>query len=353
MPHLHNNNILSEFQHGLREKRSCEYQLLLRVHDFAQGLNLSEEINSILLDFSKAFDKVDHNKLCHKLHHYGIQGKTLNWIQNFLSGRTQQVLLNGKSSATAKVISGVPQGTVLGPLLFLVYINDLPQCVKSKIRLFADDAYMYCTINTVKDTADLQNDLYELQAWEKKWSMEFHPDKCKVLCITNKTKPCIGNYTIHDKSLERVNQAKYLGVMLHKNLKWKPHVDMICKKANNTRNFLQRNLRGCSRSTKVKAYQTYVKPIINYASTVWNPVGYGNQRLRNQIKMIQPKSARFVFADWQWQASPTDMIKKLNWSSLESDRIRSNLLMIHKIIHNCIALLVSMLLKSSRNINTI
>lgn len=150
-----------------------------------------------------------------------------------------------------------------------------------------------------------------------------------------------------------MNQAKYLGVMLHKNLKWKPHVDMIYKKANNTQNFLQRNLLGRSRSTKVKAYRTYVKPIINYASTVWNLVGYGNKKLRDQIEMVQRKSARFVFADWQWQAIPTNMMKKLNWSSLESDQNRSYLLMIHKIIHNCIALPVSMLPKWSQNINTI
>ena len=243
----------------------------------------------------------------------------------------------------------MPQGTVLGPLLFLVYINDLPKCVKSKIRLFADDAYLYHTIYSVQDTADLQNDLNELQLWERKWSMEFHPDKCKVLCITNKRKPCISDYTIHNKSLERVNEAKYLGVILHKNLSWKSHVNMLCKKANNTRNFLQRNLRGCTRSTKVKAYQTYVKPIVNYASTVWNPVGYGNQGLRDQIEMVQRKSARFVFSDWHWQSSPSDMLNKLNWSSLESDRNRNNLLMIHKIIHNNIELPTTMLPKRSRN----
>lgn len=163
----------TKVQHGFREKRPCESQLLLTVHDFAQGLNLGEQIDSILLDFSKAFEKVDHNKLCHKLHHYRIQGKTLNWIQNFLSGRTQQVLLNSKSSATAKVKSGVPQGTVLGPLLFLIYINDLTQCVKSKIRLFADDTYLYRTIYTVKDTVDLQNNPNELQAREKSGAWNF------------------------------------------------------------------------------------------------------------------------------------------------------------------------------------
>ena len=181
-------------------------------------------------------------------------------------------------------------------MLFLVYINDLPLCVSSKLRLFADDAYLYRVIYSLSDTEALQGDLDRLQIWENLWSMEFHPDKCKVLTITNKLKPIIANYTIHDQVLESVRDGKYLGVIVHNRLSWKPHITNICAKANQCRIFLQRNLRGCSHSTKAKAYLTYVKPVVMYASTVWNPIN--NQSLVDCLESVQRKAARFVFSNW-------------------------------------------------------
>jgi len=190
-----------------------------------------------------------------------------------LNDRTQSVVINGNQSKWEKVTSGVPQGTVLGPLLFLVYINDLPLHVNSNIKLFADDSYLYRTIKSLEDTLILQRDLDALSKWEIDWSMEFHPEKCKFLRITNKNKPVVSEYQIHGKTLELVDSAKYLGVNIHKKLSWKPHVNSICHKANQKRAFLQRNLRGCNKSIKAKCYDIYIKPIIMYASPVWNPVG--------------------------------------------------------------------------------
>ena len=348
MSHLSNHKVLSDYQHGFREKRSCETQLLLTTNDFANVLNDGGQIDSILLDFSKAFDKVDHEKLCHKLDHYGIRGIHLQWITSFLSDRTQQVIVNGKSSSFAPVKSGVPQGTVLGPLLFLVYINDLPLNVNSKVRLFADDAYLYRTITSKEDIITLQNDLDSLQTWEALWSMEFHPNKCKLLRVTNKTKPILADYHIHNENLECVENAKYLGVIINKRLKWNTHIDMVCKKATQTRNFLQRNLRGCSREIKSKAYKTYINPVLNYSSTVWNPNGEGNQGLRDQLEMVQRKSARFVYADWRRDSSPSKMMNQLGWKSLEVQRNNRNLIMMHNIIHKTVAIPESFLPNQTR-----
>ena len=143
-------------------------------------------MDAILLDFSKAFDKVCHRKLLLKLEHYGVGGKIYAWIKDFLSGRTQNVVVRGTNSESSPVTSGVPQGSVLGPLLFLVYINDMPLTVESSLPLFADDSLLYKTIKKLADIHILQNDLDKLVLWENDWSMEFHPEKCKLLRITNK-----------------------------------------------------------------------------------------------------------------------------------------------------------------------
>ena len=194
----------------------------------------------------------------------------------------------------------------------------MPSVVLSFLRLFADDSYLYCIIKSMQDSNILQEDLDNLQTWEVNNSMEFHPQKCKILTITNKTKPLDTSYNIHNENLEKVDTAKYLGVEIHKKLKWNQHVAAICKKSNRILNFLQRNLRGCTKSIKEKAYNIYVKPILNYAAPIWNPVN--NQALIKQIEKVQRKAARFVFANWSWESSPSKMIENLGWNSLESLR---------------------------------
>ena len=283
--------------------------------------------------------------------HYGIRGKLLDWMKDFLSERTQQVVVNGESSTKEKVTSGVPQGTFLGPLLFLIYINDLPDRVKSQIRLFADDSYLYRTINNPQDTVQLQQDLDELTKWENERSMEFHPDKCKVMCITNKLKPIKSSYYVHNHKLDTVETGKYLGVLINKHLSWKPHVDAICKKANQTRTFLEHNLKDCQQDVKSQCYKTYVRPIVEYASVAWDPVGEWNQQLRHQIEMVQHRAARFVTGDWRTTSSVSAMSNTLQWQTLEQRRLQSRLIFLHKYCYKAIHIKEPIAIRA-RNLNT-
>ena len=177
MTHFEKYNVLDNAQHGFRKNRSTISQLIITVNDFASTLRDQKQTDAILLDFSKAFDKVDHEGLLSKLNHLGINGSLLNWARSFLVGREQRVIVEGMESAPSKVLSGVPQGTVLGPLFFLIYINDIFKGLSegTKIRLFADDSLLYRTIETPSDSATLQNDLNTLQLWEKNGKWNFTP----------------------------------------------------------------------------------------------------------------------------------------------------------------------------------
>ena len=157
--HLKNHNILCDEQHGFRAKRSCETQLISTIHELAKNIDAGIQTDAILLDLTKAFDRVPHMRLCNKLSYYGINDNTLKWIKNFMHGRTQQVIVEGYHSSPINVTSGVPQGTVLAPLLFLCYINDLPANINSSIKLYADDVLIYRPIRLPDDIKSLQEDL--------------------------------------------------------------------------------------------------------------------------------------------------------------------------------------------------
>ena len=151
MKHLESNNILYKLQHGFRAKRSTETQLLTFVHDLYKNLRDNMQTDVIVMDFAKAFDKVPHKNLIHKLKAYGIDGYINQWIQSFLHQRQQRVVCKGEMSSWTPVTSGVPQGSVVGPVLFLVYINDLPAKLQSKVRLFADDTIVYMSVTNKSD----------------------------------------------------------------------------------------------------------------------------------------------------------------------------------------------------------
>ena len=177
MDQLDSVKFLNDCQHGFRQKRSCVTQLITTLDDFVNCLNNKGQIDAILLDFSKAFDKVDHEGLLLKLSQLGIPNSLLSWSRSFLLDRTQSVVVEGFASECKPVLSGVPQGTVLGPLFFLIYINDISDDISPNtfIRLFADDSLLYREIKTIEDAHILQKDLNTLQKWEVTWKWSFIP----------------------------------------------------------------------------------------------------------------------------------------------------------------------------------
>ena len=212
MKHLESNSILYNLQYGFRSSRSFETQLISFIHELSQSFDRNLQTDVIVMDFAKAFDKVPHKRLLYKLGFYGIRNNTLNWIQDFLHLRTQTVILEGTHSNKIDVTSGVPQGTVLGPILFLLYINDFYEYLSfSTLRLFADDSIIYKHIRSPDDSVKLQRDLDAAARWEQGWRMSFHPDKCSVLHITSKRNPITHNYILHDHTLSVKTSTKCLG----------------------------------------------------------------------------------------------------------------------------------------------
>ena len=223
--HLEHHNLISDGQYGFRKGRSCESQLIQVTHDLASAIDTNSQTDIILLDFEKAFDKVSHPHLIHKLKHLGISGNILNWTKSFLSDRTQQVLVDGSLSHIGNVTSGVPQGSVLGPTLFLVFINDITDTIQSTIRLFADDTILYRHTNKAHDVHILQEDLNRLEKWEETWQMSFNVKKCEHLQVTLKKNPVVASFKLHDLPLQKVDEAKYLGVTITNNLSWQAHIN--------------------------------------------------------------------------------------------------------------------------------
>ena len=231
------------------------------------------------------------------------------------------------------VVSGVPQGTVLGPLLFLIFINDLPECVTSRTRLFADDAVVYREIQHRSDAELLQKDLVELAKWEETWGMSFHPDKCNIMRVTRSKNPIIFDYHLKGHMLEAADTTKYLGVDLSGDLQWNHHVDRIVKKANSMLGFLKRNLEISSQDTKTAAYYPLVRPNLEYCASVWNP---HHSQLVQKLEMVQRRAAKYTTRSYRNTSSVTDMLESLNWESLQSRRTKIQLTMLFKIINNLV-----------------
>ena len=201
------------------------------------------------------------------------------------------------------------------------------------VALSADDTVLYHGISSPADTADLQRDLGALQAWECKWLMEFNPSKCQILRVMLKHKPVEACYTIHGQTLELVESAKYLGVTTDSKLNFNNHIDSVAKKANGTRAFLNRNLRSCSHSIKDSTYKTYIRPMVEYPSTVWDRHTHRNI---NKLEQFQRHPARYVTGNHDYTSSISAVVHDLEWPTMEQRRHHCRLTMLYKIYNSLV-----------------
>lgn len=322
--------ILSDCQHGFRKKHGCDTQLLATSTDLTDSYDLNIPVDLAVLDFSKAFDVVSHPKLMTKLKAIGIHQTTCSWIENWLSNRYLSVTVNGAKSSKHQVTSGVPQGSVLGPLLFLVFINDMPSSVNfCKLKLFADDSLAYQQIRTQTDVDRLQSDLNKLSVWADTWQMQFNVNKCEHMRIERRTlNTSPTSYTFNNTRLPTVSSVKYLGVNIDKYLSFDNHIKDMCKKATRTLHMLMRNLKRARTKTRTLAYKSICRPILEYASHIWSP------HLIKHIKLIEAinrKAFRWAFHLRKYDNISQKMMQ-VGWETLDTRRKNSDLNMFFKIL---------------------
>ena len=313
--HIENNELLSDRQHGFRKGYSTTTQLLHVVHHATEALDKKDDYQIISFDFAKAFDRVPHNLLLLKLRGYKFNSLICDWIENWLKNRVSVVAANGQRSEEFTVLSGVPQGSVLGPVLFLLYIEDMPSSVKySDCRLYADDTLL-CAKNV--SPADLQEDVTSLVVWSAKWGMSFNPTKCIHMQLGKES--AVNSTHINNVPIPSSDHLKYLGVTISSDMKWNTHIANVTKKANRQLGMLKRHLSDAPAKTKLVAFNSIVRTTLEYASQVWSPHAVG---LIKQIDNVHRKAIRWIYR-LPRICSITDCMSEHNISSL-SDR-RSDL----------------------------
>lgn len=318
------NKVIPECQHGFISGKSTTTNLLTCLNSWTTSFDEGQPVDVIYLDFEKAFDKVPHNKLIYKLEHYGVRGNLLRLISNFLKNRQYQVRANSTLSGQHSVLSGVPQGSVLGPLLFLVYISDLADLVKSNIIFFADDTKLYA--NPLEQSTELREDLKIIESWCDTWGMRLNEDKCTVLSIGHNINYA---YILNNIELKHVKLQKDLGVLISNDLKWEPHVNRVVKMTNSFIYLIQKAFEDKSASTILKLYKSFIRPKLEYAHSVWNPYYVKDieqlERVQRRVTRIPPE-----LAPEQYETR----LKKLNLTSLRERRLRGDLIETYKILNN-------------------
>ncbi|PIC30437.1 hypothetical protein B9Z55_021678 [Caenorhabditis nigoni] len=282
------NQILSTRQFGFRAKMNTEAQLLVYQSDILQKSGSKQVLYSIYIDFRKAFDSVCIPKLISKISNNGIRGNLCNWLSRFLSDRSQQVQVNDALSSRQKVVSGVPQGSVLGPLLFILFINDIGENLNSQFLLYADDLKLYST-----DRKTIQDDLDTLSKWCKDWQMEISPEKCQFIAFSPSKKAISlsknQHFTLLNCKIPKCEHVRDLGVIFSEDLTFKNHLNITIRKAQQRINILFNILKLGSLEILIKCYTIYIRPLIEYGSLIYSPAQ------KEMIYKIEGLQKSFVF----------------------------------------------------------
>ena len=332
MEYLLTNKLISSKQFGFLSGRSTTLQLLTMLDNWTSILDRGGAVDVIYFDFMKAFDKVSHGRLLAKLRTYGIDGNLHTWINGFLSDRKQRVTVNGTNSNWEDVTSGVPQGSVLGPLLFVIFINDLPESVDadSLLVLFADDAKLSREVACVNDKEDVQENIDHMEKWSKDNGMYYHPDKCHALRIGKREQDLhdlFNPYHLGPDVLKAVHEETDLGVIIDQDLNFEAHLAAKISKANQVIGLIRRSFLHLDEDMFLILYKSLVRPQLEYANQVWAP------RLVKHITMlenVQRRATKLVpgLSDLGYE----DRLRRLKLPTLAYRRLRGDLIEVYKVM---------------------
>ena len=325
---LHYHKLIRDTQHGFSSNRSTLTNMLSFMEDMTKLMDDGLNVDVLYLDFAKAFDKVPIQRLLSKCRGLGLGGDLLNWISEWLTGRQQRVVLNGEASDWAPVTSGVPQGSVLGPLLFLIFINDIDSVVdlvSTFLYKFADDTKMGAPIRSPLDAEEFQKQIDALCSWASKWQMVYNVSKCHIIHV-GKSNPQ-HEYNMNGAKLEMSTEEKDVGTIVSNDLKPSKHCAQIAKKANGILGLICRGLSYRNKKTFIRIYTVFVRSILETDSPVWSPWNKADIAL---IESVQKRALRMVSG--LKSSNYEDRLKELNMETLEIRREKKDLLQVFKVL---------------------
>ena len=338
MKFLNARGLINRAQHGFLKGRGCSSNLLETRDILTEAISKGLAVDVIYTDFSKAFDRVPHSRLLHKLSVYGIRGALLDWIKSWLVGRKQRVVIGDEQSEWVEVTSGVPQGSVLGPLFFLIYINDLPDSVACHIKLYADDSKLIRVIKSEQDAQLLQADIDAAVEWSHRWALPFNVAKCKVMHFGRPVGKSFFEYSMANPDgtravLETTSVERDLGVQVSNDLKLRKQVEAAAARANSEIGRLKKSFRSRSCVVWRMLYLSYIRPHLEYAINAWSPYLEGDM---NVLERVQNRVTKLITCLKGMSAD--ERAKSLGLTSLKTRRERSDLIEEYKIKHGLNAL---------------